>query len=205
MQILTPYALGYVVKQLCLANKVKILGCSGDVYEVNSSEGIIRVTASNCDCTFRKSMQLPCRHIFAVRNHSKTDLYSSDLCATRWTLAYYRSNHRIMAEPDSDFSDSVLSTSEVCVKTKPILSQNDKYRKAYHITQRLAAVVSEAPMREFNGKVAVLEKLLYMWEQGNEVILSNANDVINAGMDLDHMYNCTLYTLNHFCRRKCPC
>lgn len=68
MQILTPYALGYVVRQLNLADKVKILGNSGDVYEINSSEGINRVTASDCDCGFHKSMQLPCRHIFAVRH-----------------------------------------------------------------------------------------------------------------------------------------
>ena len=50
MQILTPFALGYVVRQLTLADKVKILGNSGDVYEVNSSEGNICVTASDCNC-----------------------------------------------------------------------------------------------------------------------------------------------------------
>ena len=99
MQVLTPYALGYVVNQLSLANKVKILGCCGDVYEINSSEGVHRVTASTCDCSFHKSMQLPCRHILAVCHHTKTDLYSSEMCAMRWTLAYYRSNHQIMAAP----------------------------------------------------------------------------------------------------------
>ena len=86
------------------------------------------------------------------------------------------------------------------MKTKPILSQHEKYRKAYHVTQKLTAVVSESPMREFNEKLAVLEKLLHMWEQGNEVILSNASDIPNAGMDPDacwYMY-CDIFTLNTY-------
>ena len=52
MQILTPYALGYVIKQLSLTEKVQILGRSGNVYEINSSEGINRVTPNDCYCTF---------------------------------------------------------------------------------------------------------------------------------------------------------
>ena len=182
MQILTPYALGYVTKQLNLAQKIEILGQSENVYEINSSEGIIRVTPTDCDCTFRKSMQLPCRHIFAVRSHCEANLYSSELCATRWTLAYYRSNHRVMAEPDSDFNDSSLNVSEAHVKTKPLLSQHDKYRKSFHVAQRLASVVSESPMREFNDKFATLNRLLRMWEQGDAVILSSANESASAGM-----------------------
>jgi len=93
MQLLTPYALGYVVKQLSLIDRVKILDKSGDVYEINTTEGIVKATATDCSCGFRKSMLLPCRHIFAVRSSSRVDLYSPELCATRWTLAYYQSNH----------------------------------------------------------------------------------------------------------------
>ena len=39
MQLITPYALGFVVKQLNLAHKVKIVGISDKVYEINSTEG----------------------------------------------------------------------------------------------------------------------------------------------------------------------
>ena len=90
-----------------------------------------------------------------------------------------------MADPGSDFKDSSLNVSEVPMKTKPILSQHDKYRKAFHVTQKLSTVVSESPMREFNEKITVLEKLLEMWEQGNEVILSNASEVDITGRPLD--------------------
>ena len=90
-----------------------------------------------------------------------------------------------MADPGSDFEDSTLNVSETHMKTKPILSQHDKYRKAFHVAQKLSTVVSESPMREFNEKLAILEKLLEMWEQGNEVILSIASEVDITGRPLD--------------------
>lgn len=90
-----------------------------------------------------------------------------------------------MADPGSDFEDSTLNVSEIHMKTKPILSQHDMYRKAFHVTQKLSTVVSESPMREFNEKLATLEKLLEMWEQGNEVILSIASEVDITGRPLD--------------------
>ena len=52
-----------------------------------------------------------------------------------------------MADPDSDFDDSSLNISEFHMKSKPILSQHDKYHKAFHVAQKLSTVVSESPMR----------------------------------------------------------
>ena len=55
-----------------------------------------------------------------------------------------------------------------CKKAKrvTVLSQQDKYRKASHITTKLASLVSEAPMREFKQKLSTLEDILKVWEQG---------------------------------------
>ena len=72
------------------------------------------------------------------------------------------------------------------MKTKPILSQHDKYCKAFHVAQKLSTIVSESPMREINEKLAVLEKLLEMWEQGSEIIISSASEV-----DIKGMHDCT--------------
>jgi zinc finger SWIM domain-containing protein 3 len=183
MNLLTPYALNYVVRQLDLIKKVKILSHDEScVYSVNSSEGLLCVTVNKCSCTFRKSMQLPCRHILAVRSVSELDLYCAELCACRWTLAYYHSNHRVLAESTSDF-DSSLTINEHAVRTKPILSQHDKYRKAFRITQKLTSIVSEAPMREFEEKLESLKRIVHMWETGSQVILQDAAEItsINCG------------------------
>ena len=71
----------------------------------------------------------------------------------------------------------------MCVKTKAIMSQHDKYHKTFHVAQTLASVVSKSPMRDFNAKLATLNRLLHMWEQGDEVILSSGNEMTCASTD----------------------
>ena len=50
--------------------------------------------------------------------------------------------------------------------SKPILSQQEKYIKAFHVSQKLASLASEAPMREFNEKLRCLEEIARIWECG---------------------------------------
>ena len=141
---------------------------------VNCSEGI-KVTATKCTCSFHKSMQLPCRHIFAVRSRLTLDLFSPELCGSRWSLAYYCSSHRVLATGH----DSAINTDAEAVaifrnpqSTQKVLSQHEKYRKAYHVTQKLASLASEAPMREFGEQLATLEKILALWQKGSQAVVS---------------------------------
>ena len=68
-QILTPNATGHVPKQLQLRNKVKVDVDYGVSCEASSSNGKLNVTNDNCQCSFWMSMNLPCRHILAVREY----------------------------------------------------------------------------------------------------------------------------------------
>ena len=68
-----------------------------------------------------------------------------------------------------------MNVSESQVKTNPILSQHEKYRKVFHLTQKLATVVSEATMREYDEKVSILEQLLKFW-QGDDVVQHKCNE-----------------------------
>ena len=74
MELFTLYALQFVVQQLSFVSKVKIVGQADDYFMANCSEGIIKVTATKCACSFHKLMQVPCRHTFAVRSHLTLDL-----------------------------------------------------------------------------------------------------------------------------------
>ena len=59
MNLVTPYALDFIVRQLELAKKVKIQPHGeSDVYSITSSEGNIRTIVNECSCSFNKSMQL---------------------------------------------------------------------------------------------------------------------------------------------------
>ena len=69
---------------------------NGDSYIVPSSEGDLVCTASSCTCSFRSSMQLPCRHIFLIRHRSNLELFEEGLCCERWKQSYFKANVRLL-------------------------------------------------------------------------------------------------------------
>ena len=67
LQHLTPYAFGYVKQRLSLKTKVKEFENQGNgSFTVNSTQGMISTSSTNCECCFHTAMKLPCRHIFAL-------------------------------------------------------------------------------------------------------------------------------------------
>ena len=88
--LLTPYALGFVSKQLALRHKVGVIQESATNCQVSSSEGILKVTAETCQCTFWNSTHLPCRHMLAVREKKQLPLFVGSLVAQRWTLDHMK-------------------------------------------------------------------------------------------------------------------
>ena len=113
-------------------------------------------------------MQLPCRHIFAVRKRYDMSLYEPSLCAVRWRKDYYQSCHRVLRhseEPTSSAGSVNIHQLSADKKTTSILSAQEKYRKAFNVAQKLASLVSEAPMRDYYHKMKCLEHLHTTWEQ----------------------------------------
>lgn len=191
MELLTPYALQFVVKQLGFVSKVNIVGQTDDYFMVNCSEGIVKVTAIKCTCSFHKSMQLPCRHIFAVRSHLTLDLFSPELCGIRWSLAYYCSSHRVLVTGDDSGNNTAaeaLTIFQNPPSTHQVLSQHEKYRKAYHVTQKLASLASEAPMREFGEQLATLEKLFALWQNGSQAVVVEASEFTGKKIKIVELY-----------------
>ncbi|KAL8575281.1 hypothetical protein ACOMHN_001826 [Nucella lapillus] len=138
-QLVTPYAFKMIHQQLQARDKVA-LGDSTqpDHYTADSSEGSLQVTSSSCTCTTFISTQLPCRHIFRVREHLQQELYCPNLIADRWTKTRYREAHRVF--PESATSGGVSVTSSPRPSTPRILSQVEKFRRATVVTQKLAYV-----------------------------------------------------------------
>lgn len=70
----------YVKDQVQLSQKVKIVDDIDDCCKIDSSEGELVTTMTNCSCTFTKSMKLPCRHIYFPTQHHKGLLeYTEDI------------------------------------------------------------------------------------------------------------------------------
>ena len=83
-----------------LKEKVQLQEKGEETFEAASSEGLITVTSSSCECTSWMSMKLPCRHILMVRSKLGLGLYEESLCAKYWTSAYYKLNQRIFLSGD---------------------------------------------------------------------------------------------------------
>ena len=75
-----------------------------------SSEGILEVTADSCQYKFWLTMHLPCRHIMAVRDKRKDQLFSEELVAPRWTLTYIKTAY----DRKGQVGDSLTECFEVC-------------------------------------------------------------------------------------------
>ena len=132
---ITPFALSYVVKQIDLANHVKLKASVGGTYKCESSSKVkVSASSEDCICSFSKAMQLPCKHIFAVFLNANLPLFQPTLCAERWTLEYYRSSQLILQdqnEQDSyDDNGDSFHVSMVMQPKRGVLFQHEKFRKA---------------------------------------------------------------------------
>ena len=73
--------------------------------------GEMVTSCDNCDCSFHKSMLLPCGHIFAVMNHIGKPLFGPDVCSRRWSKEHFKKSHRIFqtVTPSQDLQDAGTS------------------------------------------------------------------------------------------------
>lgn len=171
-KLLTSYSLAYVVKQITLSDKVIGIQEENDSYVVQTSEGM-RTVSVDCECTFRKSMKLPCKHMFALRSKLELSLYDGQSCDKRWTSSYYKATQRIFSSLPSTPSIDV-SIFDSTKQRK--LSQHEKFRKATMLTTELAAVASQASHTHFYRRLELLKDLIDSWKSGTEVALAEVDE-----------------------------
>lgn len=63
-------------------------------------------------------MMLPCRHVFKVREHCKLNLFAPSLYSKRWTVEYYKKNHRLFTQVEKSceysLSNGLFINGELC-------------------------------------------------------------------------------------------
>ena len=176
-QLLTAYASADVIKQLRLHHKVNQITQREDfdIYDVHTSEGMKTVSLTDCNCLFRKSMVLPCRHMFALRKKLEYSLFDEQVYDKRWTSVYYQDNQRMFLNVLTSGADSVEVT-EVTPKPSRVLSQHQKYRKAVVFTCELASVISEASGIHFDRRIRLIKDLINYWKNDDEVALTEVDN-----------------------------
>lgn len=113
---LTPFALNLVCKEIKKAKP-----------GMASSMG--------CNCLFHRQFDLPCRHIFEYRKSHSLPLFSTNIVARRWTLSYYKSNHRAL-RPCEERAESNLTFINDQPASLKVLSQSEKYNLAQHVSKK---------------------------------------------------------------------
>ena len=141
-------------------------GLNTHVYILNTSEGAIEVTTDRCTCYTFTSMKIPCRHIFALRKELGEALYSPKLCDKRWTKKHYSNCHRIFNhnndEMEVDDYDILCGDSITIEKEQHrarVLSQQEKYKKAFVVAQKIASITSEACGKLFRDWLESLQQI----------------------------------------------
>ena len=181
MSLLTPYSFEYVKNQLEQASKVQILQQldDGKSCSLHSQARLITTTIDSCPCGFVSAMKLPCRHIFAVRTAYSLSEYDESLCAERWKLRHFLSHHSAYLPNDSSGSDADCGdTVDIFQHTfelaSAVLSEQQKYRKAFKVAQNLCQQLSTFGMHDFNEGIEVLESVAGLWNGGKKVFVREA-------------------------------
>ena len=122
-------------------------------------------------------MMLPCKHILAVRQLPQFD---ESLCYQRWKLSYFIQNHRMYqcndTENDTEQAMAVDDTAHVTPVTQTtmeqqasVLTEHQKYRKAFTVAQDIAQKLATKGMNDFEEGMTDLMFLHEMWSRGKRV------------------------------------
>ena len=85
LSVLTPYAFSFLKEQFDVAKKISEDAGTAESNVLQSSEGLLAVSALSCQCSFFKAMKLPCRHVFSHRITHNMELFDKNICSARWT------------------------------------------------------------------------------------------------------------------------
>ena len=176
--LLTPYAFGFLKSQLESVQKVTIAqDIDEDSCSITTANGSITVSINCCSCGFFTSMKLPCHHILAVRHHKGLPQFHESLCCERWKLSYFLQNHHVYRcnntednmSIDGDTADGTHVTQTTIEQQARVLTEHEKYRKAFILAQDIAQKLSTKGMDDFEEGMGDLKFLDEMWSKGKRV------------------------------------
>ena len=153
--LLTTYAYEKVLQQIGRRDETKL---PDDIETpVSSSEGPLSVTTVTCNCGFRSSFRLPCRHILARRQMEGLMWFDASLVDRRWTSAY---SPDIQLTPPSS-TMQVRETPATAHVT--VLTSHQKYRQLMAIAAVIAGHGSELGMREYQVCLQSMKDMRDTW------------------------------------------
>jgi zinc finger SWIM domain-containing protein 3 len=182
---LMPYAYAHLEKQFKEHEKYAVHPENGTYVARKGNSSVENVCVDSCSCGFWTNMALPCCHMMACRKHNDIDVFAPDLGSQRWSRDYFLGHHRVFGIQNNESSTRVdannncIHVPRTCpdVSITRVLSQTEKYRKAFHVLQSIASVVAEKGMAEFKVKFEMLKLLeSHMKNDVNFIIMEVPNE-----------------------------
>ncbi|XP_078272215.1 zinc finger SWIM domain-containing protein 1-like [Rhinoraja longicauda] len=156
--LLTDFAFRRVRTELQEAESVSFLSVEAErAWPVCRRRALVMDQAS-CQCAFRTSMRLPCRHVLALRRLLGSDLFEPSLCAARWTQEHFLGGQLPPASP-----------------RERAKVQQERYRQALKVARKLSSLAARCPAEEFARCLAVMTAVTDIWARGGQVQVTETN------------------------------
>ena len=169
---MTDYAFKLVETQIQKSSEVTVTETL-DQFSCSSGGKDYNASCNACTCDFQKQYKLPCKHLFAIRLHKEEELYSEELIQSHWTKAKY------LGLLNQTATENQIQTAKITPR-KPT-SQQERFRKSFRVTQRLASVAAMNTGASFDVKINQLQAILTAWENGQNVVI---NTIESSGIDI---------------------
>ncbi len=134
----------------------------------------------NCDCIIKKTMMIPCKHLFANRLRKNQTVFHSTDVADRWLKTYSgKSNSKNRIESRATVSNDNLAP----------LSKTEKYKEAMTVCKNLADFLSYLGTRELREKLDSLNMLLGIWMSGKHALVVQSTATEGEGKNVNNVTN----------------
>lgn len=164
--LLTKFAYTHFFEETEKIDRIHFSGEMDGCYLLKNREissQLVFANEKNCGCRFFETMSLPCRHIIYFLRRKQLEEFVPDLCHQRWR----KSNL-----PVELFGETIPAT----VAANRTLSQNEKFRKAHDVTQKIAELLSEKPMAIFETFINAIRKCRAAIENDQLFVIENVNE-----------------------------
>ncbi|KAH0535040.1 hypothetical protein KQX54_012372 [Cotesia glomerata] len=140
---------------------------------VVSGKVSLTTSCTSCKCPMNTSMLLPCKHIFAVRQHYKLPLFDESLFPNRWKS---HTNFDTSVSPNDLRLDSDSSTRVVEISKPTCQSKRQKSSAVDKLFKSMRSTLIEAPDDIFNQRLRNLEKVFDYWKQNQEICVVSVSE-----------------------------
>ncbi|CAH0551849.1 unnamed protein product [Brassicogethes aeneus] len=157
-----------------------------------TSEGLLQVTSHTCECLFRKSTGLPCRHIFKCRSLMSLSLFDVNLCLSRWSRSYCEKIindceairplaplHDLVNNYDGNNEGGHRVKVLQAINQKPrYLSNHEKFNIMQKEGRKIAELCSEVSTDIFYKRLNIIQTIGMNWaDHQDSVILKLFNNL----------------------------